>query len=155
MRCESARDALLEADREVLSGRADGPLAEHVRSCPRCARVATRLLEAEAALAGGLAREAREPSAEAVEATLRRARRAPRGSLSRWTRRAWAPALAAAALATLLPWPDGGPPPAPSASPASVPTLPVVEAPPGRDLAVVRTSNPSITVVWFFGGTSP
>jgi hypothetical protein len=106
---------------------------------------------------------ARQAAPEYVEGLLARARvtspapgaesaavRAVRGV--RWR---VAPALAAALLAAIAIWRSdervvSDPP---SASPADpVASMPRVEPPPGQDIAVIQTADPSITVVWFLGG---
>jgi len=156
--CGSVRRLILEAETDELRGIGSGVVAAHIRGCPSCARLATRILEETAALNEYLTAEA---DAEAVDVVLRRAGIANTGSAvtpSR-SRRAWARpsawgALAAAASITLLLVARERPP---TSAPTAV-ALAVEEAPPlvqsssERTVAVMQTDNPDITVLWFFQG---
>ena len=79
--------------------------------------------------------------------------RPPAGARRRsWTRTAWAPLAAAAALATVLvlardesPVPTG----TASASPAFRPRVSVTP-PADRSAAILETTNPNITIVWLY-----
>jgi hypothetical protein len=62
---------------------------------------------------------------------------------------------AAAVLAGLWAIGDRDPPPLPGrATPAArtEAALPLVESSPGRDVAVMPTNDPDITILWFFPG---
>ena len=149
--CAEVRDLLLEAEPEELRGHGASPVAEHLRTCPGCARLAAAILEETAQLEAWLEAEPSVPVAEILtragipvgpRPTLRLPRR------SRWV---WAPAAAAAAIAVLFvaiesraPRPLG----APRATPPEAP--PLVEATGGETVAVIQTDNPDITVLWFF-----
>jgi hypothetical protein len=140
----------------------DALLREHLRTCPGCASLAGAVLAENAALAGALARLAAAGGAGATarpqEAAVATAARSARSaSLAALVRRArWPAALIplAAAAALLLVWLPGriDPSPlAPLAGPAErVPLTPVVNAVGASAVAVMRTSDPNITVVWTF-----
>jgi hypothetical protein len=153
MTCESARSALLEADREALEGRGADPLSAHLRSCARCELVAAALLERERSLADALASRAPPPSPERAQAIVRLA------SASRDARvraaRVLVPTAAAAALALALLLPEARPARSGGGTrpgEAEAPTSPRIDPPPGRSVAVMRTNDPSITVVWLLDG---
>jgi hypothetical protein len=160
--CTKSLDELLDADVDELRGRADTELSRHVSHCTRCGAAARRILASNAALDRALASA---PSLD-VEAVLARARLAtapdrdgastrrpgvPDSSGPRWQRwHAWAGLAAAASLAALVLL---------SVREPSLPGTPgqpltnaqaMVEAPPDRDVAVIQTDNPDITVLWFF-----
>ena len=145
MTCAEAREWMLEAERTDLNGATESELSLHLRTCGRCRRAAHRILEAERELWGALA--AATPGRGADEAVGLVRRRAWR---RRWMWRA-AP-LAAAAVLTIV-WLGR---PARVEQSALSPTPPAagsgiaVEAPPGRSVAVFRTDNPDIVVIWFF-----
>jgi hypothetical protein len=78
-------------------------------------------------------------------------------SIGRRGRRPWARSdrlaaalLAAAAVALVFLRPPSGPSRHPPATVAARPTEPDVEAPAGRNVAVLSTDNPDITVLWIF-----
>ena len=149
MNCETARVELLEADPIVLAGAGLDPLSEHVHDCARCRAIAERLLEGERELAVGLDADAVGPTPELVEAILLTAKKRRRA------RTLWMPALAAATIAALLVWPKGAPIPVDRGVPTrerAVVVGPHVDPPDGRDVAVIPTKDPSITVVWLLGG---
>jgi predicted anti-sigma-YlaC factor YlaD len=161
MNCEVARQALLEADPDALSASGNGALADHLRTCPKCARMAALLNEGHTQLAAHLDEDMVNPPAALVDEVLQRSR-APsevakerRERLFSVGRRALAPLLAAAAIAGLMLWSNE-----PLPSPRSVATpdqtapaaTPRIEAPAGKSVAVIQTRNPSITVVWLFSG---
>ena len=145
MRCAEARERMLEAERTDLSGATESELNLHLRECARCRRAANRILEAERELWGALAAATPGHGAdEAVGLVRRRARR------RRWMWRA-APLAAAAVLAIVwLGRPARLEQPALSPTPPAVGSGIAVEAPPGKSVAVFRTDNPEIVVIWFF-----
>src|SRR5688572_13187367 len=100
MNCESARQALLEADPRALSATGGDELSEHVRTCAKCARVAAVLSDGQAELARHLEGAMVAPPATMVDEVLQRSRTAEteRRFLT-LRRRAFAPLLAAAAVA--------------------------------------------------------
>ena len=163
MTCENALRDLLDAEPEAYSGTGDGELAEHLRSCSRCSRVAAHLRKEERILAEALGSNAVEPEADVVRSIVGRAHAAgefgrpevvaARSLVARrWAH--WVPALAAAALVAVALWPSA---PASVSDPSialkpQTPPPPRIHAPPGTDVAVLATSDPSITVVWILGG---
>jgi len=155
MTCAEARERMLEAEPGELRPDARGPLAEHIAACSSCAAAAEQILVLESALGEHLSRVPHLDPAEIVARAgsgrrpVRRPAPARRVAHGR-RRQLWLTVAAAAALAGVLLWPR--PPRSLPGTPVSVPRLdpPAVEAPVGRDLAVLRTSNPDITVLWFF-----
>ena len=147
MNCETALDRLLEADRVELEGQGDSPLALHVRDCEACRHAADQILASQLLLHEALATF--QPSANAAPS------QAP--SALAWRRplvwRGVIPLAAAASLAVFLLTRDVTEeasvtvsPTAPEQTVASV----VVTPPANRSIGVFETSNPKITVVWFF-----
>ena len=164
MTCAEAVHVLLEADPAELAGRGDDPLARHLRECPSCMALAGEILAIEGELAREL--ESAVPPLE-LDRILDMAAAAgdtaemPEGApevlpfqtpSSGRVRRAalrLLPLAAAAVLATLfvarepqLPGPSFSPP-------VQAPGLDV-EVPEGRNVAVLKTSDPDITVLWLF-----
>jgi len=137
--CSTARELMLEADPLDLLGATQTELSLHVDGCTRCRTAAQRMLE----VALGAATPRRSVN-DAVRVARRRA----------W-RRSWlwrASPLAAAAVLAIV-WLGRR---APLQQPASPPIRPAggsgvaVAAPPGKSVAVFRTDNPDIVVIWFF-----
>ena len=142
MDCTNFQDALLEADAEELRAEGGTPLAEHIRACPACRARAAAILDGTAALARAL-----DAGVAARALPERRARRW-RGAL-----RIAIPLTAAATLAALLLTRESAlhrdiEPPAYAAP--RVPRSPVVNAAGDGAVAIMSTSNPSITIVWNF-----
>lgn len=149
MDCRAVRDALLEADLAELRGERESDLSRHLAGCADCRAAATRILQAEGALLHALqAPEARRP----IESVVAAARaEAARRAMRRRAWRRWVPLAAAAGLGALV-WinrrdPPRLPPPPRDSGPTATVT---VEAPPGRNVAVLKTGNPDIVVIWFF-----
>jgi hypothetical protein len=145
MNCVAAREMMLVADLAELEGTTESDLGRHVRGCADCAAAAQRILAAEQELGRAMRNVA--PRRAADEAIRRARDGAPR---TRWVWRA-APLAAAAALAAVLLWHR----PLvdhvlPSTMPPALDARLAVEAPPGRSVAVFRTDNPDIVVIWFF-----
>ncbi len=149
--CDRAVDWLLEADPAVLRGQGSSEDAAHVRSCPSCSALADQILESQERLHAALGATKAEPDFDAILARASmhtgttRVRPLRRGRL--WRR--WVPLAAAAVLATVWlidrePVVSGTP-----IAPA-LPSAPLVESSGGRDVAVIATGNPDITVLWFF-----
>jgi hypothetical protein len=135
----------------------DAWLREHLRTCRDCAALAAAVLAGNAALDGTLAQltgtrgagGAVRPAA-AVYDTARPAGVARR-RLPRWPAALVPLAAAAALLLVLNPALTTRAPLPPLPAPAeAVPATPVVNAVGASGVAVMRTSNPSITVVWTF-----
>ena len=152
--CPRVHD-LLEAEPEELSGAGTTPLARHVRGCERCALSARRILAANAGLEAAL-NAAAAPVVLDLDALIAEARVAGvsgEPALPRHAWRKWATLAAAATVVGLLLFPTRDPslpgvPLEASAAPAAL------EIPAGRDVAVIATDNPDITVLWFFEGGS-
>jgi hypothetical protein len=131
MNCDSARQALLTAELDELRGRGPGPLAAHVRACADCRAAGHKILNATYALAAKLDAPQRSP----------------------WP--AWIALPIAASLAGLFVMQ------AITSAPA-VPRVgslldvkrpvvtPVVNAPPNRNVAVIKAAD-DIIVVWDLG----
>jgi hypothetical protein len=151
----------------------------HLASCPACLAAAERVVEGLGALDQALdtAPDDRSSGVDPA-AILERARGAASetgtgregdgrtgahgsemvgSSIGRRGRRPWARSdrlaaalLAAAAVALVFLRPPSGPSRHPPATVAARPTEPDVEAPAGRNVAVLSTDNPDITVLWIF-----
>ena len=157
MKCSEAHAAMLEAELPSLEGAGDDPLALHVSECPACAGKARAIIQAETSLASALEGAVPSPSLEGILQTagIRNtpgalpsgpARRFPWGIRARFT---LLPLAAAAALAALF----LGRPPALPGPPYSPPQLSGgldVQVPEGTDVAVLKTNNPAITVLWLY-----
>jgi len=148
MKCDENYPLLLEADPTELRGEADSLLSQHVRTCGRCRAVAERISREEERLRTAL--DAVQPRLSAQEASKRAAGEARlRGRREIWY--GLAPVAAAAGLAGILFVSTGGPKSGPLEEPTQQVALPpVVEAAPGRQVAVFETDNPNIMVVWSF-----
>lgn len=135
--CAAARELLLDADPVLLRAQRDSALERHLRTCPSCAAAARAVLENDRTLADALAELAGSP-------------RAARPRRGRWL--AIAAPLAAAAALMLVLWqrdPRQDTAFAPIPLPAEhVSDVPIVNAPATGTVAVMRTSNPNITIVW-------
>lgn len=165
MTCDDVRRHLLEAPPERVRPPTGSDLERHLAACPRCRR-ATALVEGgRRELEGWLATP---PPPLDVAILLERARdehargtgkgRAPRSRRRagvRWALGVGVPLAAAAGLAALL-LPGSPPGPGGRLAEGTTPAAPdpglALEVPAGRDAAVIETSNPDITVVWFFSG---
>jgi hypothetical protein len=144
--CKAARALLLEAEPHELRGEGDSPLALHLVGCADCRGLADALLEGARELDAALAAIA-TPSTGARTVSLSARRRVAPGWL------AGAGLAAAAALAALL---LGRSPPTLNPglqreriAQALFPTPPVAAAP-GHSVAVMKTSDPGVTVVWVY-----
>lgn len=168
-------DSVLEACPDALRGDSEDELGVHLRTCAPCRAAAERILEASAELDRRLAHvpsfDAGAIVAQADELARAEVRRAtswrrPVG----WASVALAAGIAALLLADRFP-PDaeidapldrvGVPPtlvpprsPVTSAEGSPGPSRPAVsiDAVSSGDIAVLATSNPDITVLWFFSG---
>jgi anti-sigma factor RsiW len=143
MNCAAARDLMLEADRAELEGRSQSELAAHLRDCAACRAATARILDAEQALRHALAGATARRSVDEVVRAAGRTRR-------RWVWRVAPLAAAAAVVAVLVgrreQFEQVLPPPTRLAAYTDI----AVEAPPGRSVAVFKTENPDIVVIWFF-----
>jgi hypothetical protein len=153
MTCTEVRTWLLEADLAELRGATAGPRAEHLATCAECRRRAELVLHTTAALTRERARGPRRSADAAASAARAEALRIRRN------RRRWlvaVPTLAAAGIAAvflargvprLLSAPSA--PSAPAAAAAAPADIPLV-ASAAHTVAVFKTADPNIVVVWQF-----
>jgi hypothetical protein len=158
--CVEMRERLLEADPAELLGEGDSTVALHVAGCAACTAAARRILRSQQELADALSQlsERAAPAAGAgvvavgpVASAETAGRRAP-GARRRLLRAM--PPLAAAAVLVLFLLQQRAVDELPRLEPVPEPTayaldMPVVNATDGSDVAVMQTTNPNITVVWF------
>lgn len=172
MNCGEARRALLDAEPDELRGARGGPLALHLQHCDACRTDAASILTQTDTLRTALdsfvtAHTGELQSARAAQTAVRTDaahddvapdRHDRRLRTRRIGRRVLPPLALAAALAALL-LVDGRPLRPPFADAPlvelyvpqpGVPDAPVVNAADARGVAVMRTTNPKITVVWIF-----
>ena len=150
--CRRSFDTLLDADVAELSGLAETELAVHISGCISCAAAARKILEGNDTLDDVLGSappiDARALVARArLEALPKAVEKAPNPA-RRW--RGWAMLGAAASIAALLVLSER------DVRMPGVEVAPrtevhaIVEAPAGRNVAVIQTDDPDITVLWFF-----
>lgn len=150
MTCDVALERMLEAEPEELLPQGESKLADHMRGCARCRSVAAELTAGGQLLAAALERE---PVAGSVESILLAVRPRHRFERRRRLRAALWP-LAAAALLTVIVVADR--PRGPSLDPsetlaAARPTTePTVRFSPSTNGMLLKTSNPKITILWFY-----
>lgn len=148
---------LLTAEPDELAARTDSDLARHVRECPHCATAARAMLAAN----DGLREVLGVPGQVDADAVLRKARADAMRSPPGW--RAWftipAPArvaaatslVAAIAVAVVFKVHHQADKPLPSRQLTPVAEeQPVLVDAPGYNVAVIPTTNPDITIFWFF-----
>lgn len=153
MKCDAVRELMLVCDPEDLHVDGTSELSTHLRDCAACGRVASRILMGQQALDEALASLGPRPAGQPASVGM------PASSLRRVTRRWRAlPLAAAAGLAALLigrtlldrPVFDA-PVPGPGARAAVGPAdRLIVLAPEEGQMVVFETSDPSVTVVWFY-----
>jgi anti-sigma factor RsiW len=143
---------MLEADPEELAGQRDSELADHIAQCSRCGAVAAEILAGQALLAAGIKHVETVGGVDAMLPAVRRvtAQRNKRRMLARF-----AVPLAAAAAFVLLVLGDREPAAIemdPSVQLATSRPLPeqTIRLSPNTNAVVFKTSNPKITVVWFY-----
>ena len=158
--CVEMRERLLEADPAELLGEGDSTVALHIAGCAACTAAARRVLRSQQELADALsqlsdrsapaagARVVSVGSGASAESAGRPARRVRRRLLRVM------PPLAAAAVLVLFLLQQRTTAELPRLEPVPEPTayaldMPMVNATDGSDVAVMQTSNPDITVVWF------
>jgi hypothetical protein len=131
------------ADPDELRGTAATLLAQHVRACAECRERAATILAESAALADAITAVTAAHQPMRVQKSRRR----------RWLAGALLPLAAAAALLVFVMQDRSASddPLPPILMPVQkVAEVPVVNAQPGRNVAVMRTNNPKITVVWYY-----
>ena len=152
--CEMALEQMLESDVEDLTGESGTDLAAHIAACERCQAVASEIVDGQRRLADSLRAMESGRRVDAVldevrsQATRRRRRARVFGAL--------VPLAAAAALALLITSDRSGtvPPPSDAVVSESATAVPpprtMVRLPPATNAMVLKTDNPTITVVWFY-----
>lgn len=152
MNCELALKRMLEADPEELDGRGDSELVAHIAQCSRCRAVAAEILAGQESLAAGIKHVETMGDVDAMLPAIRRAaaQRMKRRMLARFA----VPLAVAAALALLV---VGDREPAALDADPSVQlgrsrlqAEQTVRLSPNTNAIVFKTSNPKITVVWFY-----
>ncbi len=138
MNCDECRDAMLEADPELLTGIGDAPVAVHIQTCERCRDLAAAMLGQLTLARNAYARiESGSPP--------------PRHSVRFIPRRAvWAVATLAAAAVVITIIGGRRVAPAPEAPSDTASTSVAVVVPDGRNAIVFATKNPLISVVWIY-----
>lgn len=166
--CDEMRLRMLEADIAELRGEGDSPVALHLRDCRTCAAAGLRILDAQQELADVLetlvAAAVSPPAATRASAGLPGSASpsgltVPRSTSENRARRfrrrvigASASLAAAAVLVLFLLSRDGELPrlaTQPPLNAVAMSSTPVVNVEAGSDVAVMQTSNPNITVVWY------
>jgi hypothetical protein len=142
--CATAADLLLVAEPAELRGEGDTGLAGHVRACASCRAQAQLLLAEQARLGRAL-----------HTLTALHTSPASRDRPTRhWLPRVLLPVAAAAAAVVMLVTrtaEHANEPLPPLLVPAArVADVPVVNASTTRNVAVMQTSDPKITVVWYY-----
>jgi hypothetical protein len=177
VRCETARERMLDADPAALSDPGSGALGRHIAGCAACSRRASVLVAGLAAIDEAIGRYGSAGDADtAARAALAGVRNGePRGSEPREsthptrpervpggvpgprrrsrTLRPWLPLAAAAAITAILVIGRGDAPrPGPTPTPEPPGTEPrVTVAPPvDRAAAILETANPDITIIWLY-----
>lgn len=149
--CNSIISRMLEAPLEELDPASEGEIAEHLRGCASC-RAAAEAIVVETRALGEWRSPMGDPDLDAilVRAGVPAEKAASTGMGRRNGTKAWLGLAAAAALATVLLRPSPPPMPGEGPTPRTPSPPPLVEAAPGRDVVVLPTRNPDITVVWFY-----
>jgi anti-sigma factor RsiW len=138
--CGDARELMLEAEPGDLHPESISPLGSHLRTCAACTADAARIRAANASLEGALEALVANPRPAAPVAVVRQRRR----GIVRI-----AVPLAAAAALLLVVLEERTQTMLPILLPVEqVPDAPVVNATGDGAVAVMRTSNPNITIVW-------
>lgn len=152
MTCASARVLLLEADPSDLRGEGESPLAVHLRACAGCRARADAILAAEAELDAAL-RTLAAPSAEPAGTGVISIRRSPsRGGRTALAAATFA-ALAATVAGVILTRPPAARPQGATVDEIArlmYPDAPVAQARAGSSVAILKTNDPGVTVVWVY-----
>jgi len=152
MTCAEAMQAILEADPSDLEGLGEGGFQDHLRACSRCQAAARAVLEEEKALAMEMVAAVPLPDLDGLLAEAAISRGSTPKRFSPRFRKAGFTLLPLAAAAAMVGLFLGSEPPLPGA-PYTVPERPPglgLEIPEGRNVAVLATNDPDITVLWFF-----
>jgi hypothetical protein len=151
MICAEALQAILEADPSILEGKGDNSLALHIQVCPHCREMARAVLEGESLLAEELVAALPPPDLEALLDEVLGPDSIPPKLRFRHRRLGLTllPLAAAAAMVALFLGGEPRLPGDPYLPPERAPGL-GLEVPAGRNVAVMATSDPDITVLWLF-----
>ncbi len=151
MTCAEALQTILEADPSILEGQGDSSLALHIQECPRCRKMARAVLEGENVLAEELVAALPSPDLEALLDEVLGPESTPKKLRFRHRRLGLTllPLAAAAAMVALFLGSEPRLPGDPYLPPQRAPGL-GLEVPEGRNVAVMATSDPDITVLWLF-----
>jgi hypothetical protein len=138
MDCTAARELMLEAELDELSGNPDTPLTRHIAGCAECATIARTLLQGYSDLDAGLTQLTHGRTPNVLPFRKRRA--------------VWSLVpLAAAAVLAMLMLRSGDerlPPPPTQLAQLMFPEEAVVTPPPGQQAVVIE--KPGLTVVWLY-----
>ena len=147
MDCAAARTLLLEADPAELRAKGDSLLAAHLRDCAPCRALADAILAGEAELDAAL-RALATPSADPKVIPL-----PPRRTIRIAPMAASLAAIAAAVATVMIARPSANVPRGATADDIAremFPAPPVARAAAGKSVAVLKTSDPGVTVVWVY-----
>jgi anti-sigma factor RsiW len=155
--CAGIRELLLEADPAELGGAGESLLARHLRGCARCAADAERVLAVQRRMADALAdltASATPPASPARQRGLRAwSASVSRGRTRRRLIMGATPLAAAAVLVLLLVQQRDRAellPLEPATDQVAVAgDVPVVNVTTAHDVAIMKTADPNITVVWY------
>jgi hypothetical protein len=141
-------DLLLEAEPDELAGIGSSEVAQHVAHCSRCRAVANEILEGQGLLAGGI--RALGPAGD-VGLVVGRIRL--RDRRRRQLRKVVLPLAAAAVLSVLVVgdrMSNGNVFDDPAGDVTNLEMARSIQVSPNRNVAVMKTDNPKITVIWFY-----
>ncbi len=152
MTCEMKLDLLLEAEPDELAGIGDTEVAQHVAHCRRCRAVADEILGGQALLADGL--RVLSPAGD-VNSVVERIRLRERRRHQRSRVRKFVLPLAAAAVLSVLVFGDRMSrrmvyDDTTARGAATLEAARAIQVSPARNVAVMKTDNPKITVIWFY-----
>lgn len=156
MNCQEASQGILQANLPELEGVGESSLAAHIRRCDRCRAAAQAIVEDHTLLPQVLHAVVPEPDLDGIlDRHLAEKKAISEGAQTRAAthfKRVGLYLLPLAAAATLAGLFFGGNPSLPG-EPYTVPQPAQglgLEVADGRDVAVLATDNPDITVLWFF-----
>jgi len=151
MTCAEALQGILEADPVTLQGQGDDILARHIRECSGCRGMAQTVLETEERLGDALVGAVPAPPLDVLIEKVLSQPSKPKGLRFRPKPLGLSllPLAAAAAMVGLFLGTDPRLPGDPYSPSPEAPGL-GLEVPEGRNVAVLATNDPNITVLWFF-----
>lgn len=145
MNCESAREAILEAAVADLEARDDNALGRHLRDCGECRRAAQLVSDGMTLLGRNLGSELRL-SADRSLARIGRERTRSAYGVGPWV----AAASILLALVMSRAWRDPSPHSQWESAGTRAVAPPVIEDAGGARVAMFATTNPQVTVAWFY-----